>query len=367
MELPRLKIGTSDYLPVYISEKERYQSTTCIGGSGSGKSELAKNCYAQDCSFRVASVVIDPSSFLARDCYSISRGKAFYCGIDNPISINPMRAPYSDQQIIDNITEALNQTVTAETQNLTLTVNMLKILNEDGKWCLKNNRRTLLNLRDRIETGSGLKEAREGLTNRLNMLLNDPNLEKILCGRNFIEWGQFFKDRKSFLLDASGLSEMKMVFLGTIASAGIKSYFRFQRQDEYSPVSIIVDEAQNFISKNWVSVMNESRKYRIGLMMLSQSLALFPEQMRRIMLNTGNIIAFKVGSQDAQLLSREVGLKTEDIQFIEKYHFGFRTASARGILKAPSPLIFRKRELKAEPQSKPHGIKWFPLEPLEAE
>ena len=85
------------------------------------------------------------------------------------------------------------------------------------------------------------------------------------------------------------------------------------------------------------------------------------------MLNTGNIIAFRVSYQDAQLLAKEIGCKAEDIQFIEKYHFGFRTPSSRGFLKAPTPLIFKKREPKVVQQSKAEEIKWFKLEPYKPE
>jgi len=73
-ELPRLKIGT-DWeikMPIYIDD--RYTHILLLGKSGTGKSTSIANWWEQDAIYGNAQVLIDPSGFLARDCYSISRG-----------------------------------------------------------------------------------------------------------------------------------------------------------------------------------------------------------------------------------------------------------------------------------------------------
>lgn len=74
MDLPRLKIGTDLEIkvPVYISD--RYTHILLLGKSGSGKSTSISNWWEQDEIYGNAKILIDPSGFLARDCYSISRG-----------------------------------------------------------------------------------------------------------------------------------------------------------------------------------------------------------------------------------------------------------------------------------------------------
>src|SRR5512135_3534818 len=177
MELPRLKIGTAEWAPVYIKDKERYTSVIVLGKSGMGKSSLLSNWWQQDCYFKNAKVLIEPSGFLAKDCYSISRGRVLYCSLDTPVSINPMQAPYNPDQISDNIAEALNQVIALTTPNTSFTVKMRGILDQAVKWCLGNNRRSLLHVRDCILNMKGDGETRDGIIQRLNFLLNDERMQ----------------------------------------------------------------------------------------------------------------------------------------------------------------------------------------------
>jgi ABC-type lipoprotein export system ATPase subunit len=79
MELPRLKIGLSNGLPVYIKDKERYTGIVVVGKSGTGKSSLLSNWWESDCYFKKAKILIEPSGFLSRECYSISKKKHSIC------------------------------------------------------------------------------------------------------------------------------------------------------------------------------------------------------------------------------------------------------------------------------------------------
>ncbi len=74
MDLPRLKIGTDweNKMPVYITD--RYLHILLMGKSGAGKSTSISSWWEQDNYYGNAKVLIDPSGFLARDCYSISKG-----------------------------------------------------------------------------------------------------------------------------------------------------------------------------------------------------------------------------------------------------------------------------------------------------
>jgi len=74
MDLPRLKIGkdVKTGMPVYITD--RYTHILLMGKSGTGKSTSISNWWEQDAIYGNSQVLIDPSGFLAKDCYSISRG-----------------------------------------------------------------------------------------------------------------------------------------------------------------------------------------------------------------------------------------------------------------------------------------------------
>ena len=55
-----------------------------------------------------------------------------------------------------------------------------------------------------------------------------------------------------------------------------------------------------------VLVIAEARKYGVGLVLATQSVAAMDETVRRAILgNVGTLVSFRVGADDAELLSRE--------------------------------------------------------------
>jgi hypothetical protein len=239
MDLPRIKIGLGD-IPVYITD--RYVHVLLMGKSGTGKSSLLSHWWSQDCYFPTAKVLIEPAGFLAADCYSLSKGKAIYCSLKKPVALNPMRAPYDPNQISDNIAESINQVIVLTTPNDKLTVKMRGILDKAVKYCLANNRKSLLLVKDYIENLKGDNETRDGIINRLNFLLNDDRMVHILCGHDSIEWGEFIRQGKTLIIDCFGMSREKMIFTGTLVAQGITNYFRYERPKEYKPLALYIDE-----------------------------------------------------------------------------------------------------------------------------
>jgi len=363
MELPRLKIGTDDYLPVYIGVKDRYNSVLVIGKSGTGKSSLIAGWWEQDCFYRNARVLIEPSGFLAQDCYSIGKGRGLYCSLSNPVSINPMQQPYDPNQIVDNIAEAVNQVVKISTDgaNNALTAKMRGILDNAIKWCLERNRKSLLHVRDYIANLKGDSETRDGIIQRLNLLLNDERLTPIICGNDAVEWGAFIRNGQSLILDCFGIGAEKMVFMGSLVSHGIKSYLRYQRPEKYQPLALYIDEAHLFVNSNFLDILKEGRKYKLSTVLSTQDFAVIGDRIERVMLNMGTIIAFKCGHHEAGLIAREMCIPADEIQFLEKYHAAYLTPGTRGVAKTPRPPIFKETKLRVvAPEVKSSG--WFKLE-----
>jgi hypothetical protein len=361
VELPRLKIGLADYIPIYA--KDRYTGILLLGKSGTGKSSLISNWWQQDCYFKNAKVLIEPSGFLAKECYSISKGNAHYCSLDTPVSINPMQAPYNPNQISDNIAEALNQVIALTTPNTPFTVKMRSILDQAVKWCLGNNRRNLIAVKDYILNLKGDGETRDGIVHRLNFLLNDDRMQPILCGNQSIEWGKLIENRETFILDAFGMSREKMIFAGNIISQGIKNYFRYERPQEYRPLSLYVDECHLFVNFNFMDILKEGRKFKLGTVLATQDFATIDEKLAKVMCNVGNILSYRVGAREARIIGNEMDCSPQTLQFLEKYHVAYLTPIDKGIAKAPRPPIFKKLEVaRAEPKGKSKG--WFTLEPF---
>jgi len=388
-DLPRLKIGFDNEtkMPVYITD--RYVHTLLTGKSGGGKSTSISNWWEQDHYFKNAKVLVDPSGFLAGDAYSISRG--IYCSLDHDVSINPMITPYTDSQISELIADSINQMITVTTHNQPLTAKMRNILDDAIKYCLKNNRRTLLNVRDYILNLRGDGETRDGIIARLNFILNDDRMVKILCGNNSVEWGELIYKKQTFILDCFGMGKEKMIFAGSLITNGIKNYFRYSRPKEYKPLSLYIDECHNFINPSLFDILKEGRKYKLSCCLSTQDFAVIDDRMARVMCNVGNILSYRIGHREAQIIANEMGkikddliervfdgkkytekvtvFNTKDIlQNLEKYHVAYMTSKLKGIAKASRPPFFipAKPPIKVEPQRNSKKPSWFTLEPLES-
>lgn len=71
---------------------------------------------------------------------------------------------------------------------------------------------------------------------------------------------------------------------------------------------LYVDEFQNVATNSFCSILSESRKYRLGLVLGNQFTAqLRPEVRDAVFGNVGSIVAFRTGVDDAELLAREFG------------------------------------------------------------
>ncbi len=365
--LPRLKMGTSDFRPVYITE--RYVQILLTGAPGSGKTSLLLNWWEQDDFFGPAKILVEPSGLMAPEAYSISEKKdLYYCSLETPIPLNPLAQPGTRSQIIDNVCDATNQMVSVSSSSDELSVNMRGLLAKAVNNCLDHNRLSLLNVRDQVAKEKGSELTKKSLIARLDYLLEDERFNKILCGPNPIEWGDFISKGKTLIMDAFGMGRGRMIFCGSLICQGIKNYFRHQRPKVYKPLALYIDECHNFINPNIFDILKEGRKYKISCILSTQDFALISEKLVKTMLSVGNILTFRVRYEVASRMAREIGIldsehKTvELIQNLPKYHLAYDTPNGRGIAKAPRPVaVFPMRPKKPKAQSTKKG--WFPLEP----
>jgi hypothetical protein len=75
-----------------------------------------------------------------------------------------------------------------------------------------------------------------------------------------------------------------------------------QRRDFY----LYVDEFQNFATESFATILSEARKYRLNLTIANQYLAQIEEQtLAAVFGNVGSMLAFQVGSTDAEALAEQ--------------------------------------------------------------
>ena len=98
-------------------------------------------------------------------------------------------------------------------------------------------------------------------------------------------------------------------------------------EEERKDFTLYVDEFQNFATNSFASVLSEARKYRLNLVLAHQFVAQIPEDLRYAVLgNVGTHIVFRVGADDAGILSKELGLaNTTTLTDTSNYHAWIRT------------------------------------------
>ncbi len=358
----RMKIGTDDGIPVYVKEKDRFKICLVLGASGGGKSELLANIVQGDSYSPVAMILIDPSGFWSRQCYSIMKGKAIYCSLDHPVGINLMLSPYKPHQIADLYAESINQMVTLTTPNEKFTVKMREILDAEVVRCIEHGRTTLEDVKANIAAQRGSAETRDGIIARLNLLLTDPDFKKIICGDGF-EINKLIENQETFILDCSSMGYAKQIFLGTLVTNLVKGYFLYSRPKEYKPLILIIDEAHNFVSPEFTIITKQARKYSIATILSTTDFSMMPKALvHSILSNAGTLICLKAGYVEAQMISNELTqFRKEDIQTLEKFHALYKTPDGEGIVKLPRP-VYTKEIPIMQKKKETIGL-WFDLDP----
>ena len=227
MDLPAIKIGLDKFRPVYWAT--RYTHCLLPGKSGEGKSKFIAHSWKTDELYGNAKILVEPSGELSRECFSISRGRPVYVSLDTPASLNPLLLPYDPNTICELTAEALNQVISILTPNERLTAKMRVIWDEAVKYCLAHSRPSLELVRNYIEKMTGDGVTRDGILARLNFILGNDRMKPILCGHDSIKWGELIQKQKSFIFDASGMTQAQMVFVGTLVTQGLRNTFRFER------------------------------------------------------------------------------------------------------------------------------------------
>jgi type IV secretory pathway TraG/TraD family ATPase VirD4 len=96
-----------------------------------------------------------------------------------------------------------------------------------------------------------------------------------------------------------------------------------ERRDFY----LYVDEFQNFATSSFIKILSEARKYRLNLTLANQYIGQIEEDVQKAIFgNTGSIVSFSVGAQDAYILSREFGekYKPEELVSLGNYQVAMK-------------------------------------------
>ncbi len=151
------------------------------------------------------------------------------------------------------------------------------------------------------------------LVNKLGQFLSDPMLRNIFGQKeNKIDLEKLMNGEKIIFINLSKgrLGEENSSFFGSMFITKIKQAGmqrarlpEAQRKDFY----LYVDEFQNVVTETFENLLSEARKYGLSLTMAHQYMGqLLPKVLASVMGNTGSMIVFRVGGDDARVLENEM-------------------------------------------------------------
>jgi type IV secretory pathway TraG/TraD family ATPase VirD4 len=346
----------NDQRLVGIKTEDRFSHVYVIGKTGTGKSTLLETMALQDLECGNGFALIDPHGDLvervAARVATCGRSGVHYLDAPDagqPYGYNPLRQVREDyislaasgllevmkkmwadswgvrmEHILRNVLLALLEQPDATMRDI------LRLLSDRTyrmgiARTLKNETvRTFLEKEFERFTFGYRADGVAPIQNKVGAFLSDPLLNRILTSPEKDLHVRRIMDEGGVLLVnlAKGrLGEDSSSLLGglLVTTIGLAA---FSRAD--SPAScrrdffVYVDEFQSFTTLALVNMFSELRKYRVGFTVAHQYLnQLDPEICHAILGNTGTIISFRVGAEDAPYMEREFLGRFEQLDLLQ--------------------------------------------------
>lgn len=330
--------------PFGLSAADRRHHLYVIGKTGSGKTTLLRNLILQDIEAGRGVGIIDPHGDLAEELLDFIPPRrtdhVLYfnpADVDHPIGFNPFQSDGPSHLVASGIVGALKNiwrdswgprleyilyaavAALVECDNTSL-LGVARILTDDRyrTWVVKQVKDPLVKSFWLHEFANYdqkfLQEAIAPIQNKVGQLLMAAPVRNIVGQvRSQIDARFLMDNGRIFIANlAKGrLGEDKANLLGALlvtefqrAAMSRADVPEINRQDFH----LFVDEFHNFSTDSFSSVLSEARKYRLDLTLSHQFVGQLRSEVRDAVFgNVGSIIAFRVGSADADVLEKEFG------------------------------------------------------------
>ncbi len=174
------------------------------------------------------------------------------------------------------------------------------------------------------------QEAIAPIQNKVGAFLADPRLLRMFTKPPIDLHFRTLMDESRILivnLSKGRLGDDSATLLGAIlvTTLGLAGLSRVdQPESARRPFFIYIDEFQSFTTLSVANMVSELRKFGVGLTLANQHLhQLEPDVRHAVLGNVGTVLSFRVGPDDAQLLSRELGgtFSAEDFMRLPNRNF----------------------------------------------
>jgi hypothetical protein len=327
-----------------IKQADRLAHFYVLGKTGVGKSTLIEALARQDLEGGRGFCVIDPHGDLAermRDAAAVAGRPFIYldaAALNQPYGYNPLRR-VRDEKIplaVSGLLEAMKKLwfdAWGVRMEHVLRNSLYALIERDGS-VLPNILRLFADKRYRHEVVRGIRndvvrrfwldefekypdrqraEVVAPIQNKLGGLLTDPHLYRALVAPEIPISFRSLMDAGGILivnLAKGRLGEDSANILGSmmVATIGLAALSRAEAPiEERRPFFLYVDEFQTFTTLAFANMMPEMRKVSLGLTLAHQYLHQLDNDVRHSVLgNAGTLISFRLGPEDASVISREL-------------------------------------------------------------
>jgi hypothetical protein len=379
-----------------ISPDDQRQHLYVIGKTGVGKTTLLRNLILQHIQTGHGVGVIDPHGDLAEELlHHIPPTRADHlvyfnpADLDFPISLNLLADVPADERHLTasgivaafkniwpdswgpRLEYILYNAIVAllDCPNTSLLgVNRLLTDSDYRRWVVNQIKDPFIREFWQVEYESYdprfRREAIAPIQNKLGQFLLNPIIRNILGQvKNKLDFPFVMDEGRLFIANLSKgqIGHEKANLLGSLITTQFQLAAMARarqpvesRRDFY----LFIDEFQNFSTEAFASILAESRKYRLCLILSHQYIDQLTLPVRQAVFgNIGTLIAFRVGSADAEVLKKEFGNVFEIQQFADLNRYevlvnllesGTNRTPFRGRTLAPlKHLVGRKNNLIA--------------------
>ena len=333
--------------PFGISAADRRRHLYVIGQTGTGKSTLLRNLIAQDMEAGEGLALIDPHGDLALEVLDLVPSHRIDdvlildpSDLAHVVGFNPLYRVASDEHsLVANNTVAAFRHVWADSwgprleyilynsvaallgapdalRPSFLAIPRLLVDPVYRKRVLAgvSDARVLSFFRDEFDhwPERQLAEALSPVQNKIGQVISSPAVRNVISQwRPSLDLNIVMRKRQILIvrLPKGKLGEDPANLLGSLVVAGLlQAAMRREGSADRTPFHLYIDEFQNFTTAAFASILSEARKYALTLTIGHQYLSqVLPSVRDAVLGNVGNMIAFRVGADDAEVMAHEFG------------------------------------------------------------
>ena len=337
--------------------------------TGSGKSELTKLIFYHlqrktQLNNGFSLIILDPHGDLSHDIkrFHLNTFHDRLIYIDPALSenytpvINPLQVKDTSKrnievvtnQLINVIEETMPKTSDFTAQMATILAPCLSVLLRKGDATLDDLQRFMNGEKNEDLVQLGLNSAnpnerrffenlfnakeynisKKSIATRIQSLLNIGSFHNLTCGKSTVDLEEAINVGKVVVvnLSKSSLDERVVPVFGRFIVAMILGYaFKRGRQKDVSrkPTFMFIDECQNFISSSVATILNETRKFGLHLVLINQFIKEIEDTkvMDAIKTNTNVKVFGKNHGEHFHFFSRSIGVSEEEFATLKHYEF----------------------------------------------